>query len=348
MRFTIGLRRKTVKGEAGKNPVFLPKTGFFYWIRNMVGNSHLKIAASVSLGIHLVLLGITSALFQESKILRRPNHYVKVTLLLPLVTKEKPDTKIVLPVPLKVGNQDREQPVFDLKGLNQESRLSPKSIEDNTSLEEPKPNSKDKEEEKTSDEQMSVAMAPGSVTETDSNVKNDGNMVFSGEATLSGGNLSISLPSSHSGERHGSSLSYRNSGDGQGAGAGPGNGSPGNGGHGNGGPGNGGPGKGKEILGKFFNARKGGNGARPSYAENPKPIYPQEAREKGCEGEVILRVEVLSNGRVGQIEVRKSSGHELLDRSALTTVKQWRFIPATKGDMAIPLWVNVPIKFQLQ
>jgi protein TonB len=63
---------------------------------------------------------------------------------------------------------------------------------------------------------------------------------------------------------------------------------------------------------------------------------------------VVLRVEVLSNGRVGQIEVRKSSGHELLDRSALTTVKQWRFIPARKGDTAIPLWVNVPIKFQLQ
>ena len=54
------------------------------------------------------------------------------------------------------------------------------------------------------------------------------------------------------------------------------------------------------------------------------------------------------NGRVGQIEVKKSSGHEMLDRSALTTVKQWRFIPAKKGDDAIPLWVNIPIKFQLQ
>ncbi len=308
----------------------------------MVGNSPLKIAASVSLGIHLVLLGITSTLFQESKILQRPDHYVKVTLL-PLMTEEKPDTKIVLPVPLKVENQDREQPVFDLKGLNQESRLPPKSVENNISLEELKPISKNKEEEKTSDERMSVAMAQGSVTETDSNVKNDGNMVFSGEATLSGGNLSISLPSSHSGEPHGGSFSYRNSGDGQGAATGPGNGSPGN-----GGSGNGGSGKGTGILGKFFYAHRGGNGARPSYAENPKPIYPQEAREKGYEGEVVLRVEVLSNGRVGQIEVRESSGHELLDRSALTTVKQWRFIPAKKGDIAIPLWVNIPIKFRLQ
>jgi protein TonB len=73
-----------------------------------------------------------------------------------------------------------------------------------------------------------------------------------------------------------------------------------------------------------------------------------EAREKGYEGEVVLKVEVLINGRVGQIEIKKSSGYELLDHSALTTVKQWRFIPAKKGDVAIPLWVNIPVKFQLQ
>ena len=88
--------------------------------------------------------------------------------------------------------------------------------------------------------------------------------------------------------------------------------------------------------------------ARPRYAENPKPSYPQEARKKGMEGEVLLRVEVLASGRVGQIEVKRSSGHETLDRSALSTVKQWRFIPARKGEASIPLWVNIPIKFQLQ
>jgi TonB family protein len=87
---------------------------------------------------------------------------------------------------------------------------------------------------------------------------------------------------------------------------------------------------------------------QPKYAENPKPIYPQEARKKGYEGEVILKVEVLQNGRVGQIDVKKSSGFELLDRSALATVKQWKFVPAQKGEKAVPLWVNIPVKFQLQ
>jgi len=58
-------------------------------------------------------------------------------------------------------------------------------------------------------------------------------------------------------------------------------------------------------------------------------------------------VEVLSNGRVGQIEVRRSSGYDVLDQSAFAAVKQWRFIPAMKGDEAIPFWVNIPIRFRL-
>jgi len=88
--------------------------------------------------------------------------------------------------------------------------------------------------------------------------------------------------------------------------------------------------------------------ARPRYAENPSPIYPPEARKKGYEGEVLLKVEVLADGRVGQIELKRSCGHAVLDSSALTAVKQWRFIPAKKGQNPVPLWVNIPIKFQLR
>jgi protein TonB len=86
----------------------------------------------------------------------------------------------------------------------------------------------------------------------------------------------------------------------------------------------------------------------PKYAENPKPLYPREARKKGVQGEVVLKVEVLSSGLVGQVEVKKSSGHEILDHSALSAVKQWKFFPAKRGENAIAFWVNIPIKFQLQ
>ncbi len=88
--------------------------------------------------------------------------------------------------------------------------------------------------------------------------------------------------------------------------------------------------------------------AQPRYAENPKPHYPKEAKRKGYQGEVLLRVEVLSNGTVGEIEIKRSSGYEILDRSALAAVKEWKFIPAKRGETTIPVWVSIPIAFQLR
>lgn len=131
-------------------------------------------------------------------------------------------------------------------------------------------------------------------------------------------------------------------GGGSGNGSGPGTGS------GQGGPSGGGPHIGTGVLGKLFPSSGGVAGGYPRYGENSKPSYPEEARRKGMEGEVLLKVEVLANGGVGQIEVKRSSGHEILDRSALSAVKQWRFIPANKENGPIPCWVNIPIKFQLQ
>ena len=88
--------------------------------------------------------------------------------------------------------------------------------------------------------------------------------------------------------------------------------------------------------------------ARPRYGENPKPVYPPEARKKGYQGEVLLRAEILTNGRVGDVELKKSSGHEILDRSALAAVKQWKFIPAREGEKTVAVWVTIPVKFHLQ
>jgi protein TonB len=110
-----------------------------------------------------------------------------------------------------------------------------------------------------------------------------------------------------------------------------------------------GKGTGSGKMGHRGGSGDGGSGvSSPGYVKNPKPVYPPEAREKGYQGEVLLKVEVLSNGRVGDVGVEKSSGCAILDKSALSTVKKWRFIPARKEMVAIPCWVNIPIKFQLQ
>jgi TonB family protein len=326
------------EGLDGKDPVFHVKSGFFYWTGSMLENSSLKFAAFISLGIHLLFFGIALSLFQASKRLPTPTPYVRVTIL-PMVSREEPKGKITPPVPLTVGDQNRKGLTSDQEGRNGETALPSQPMAKNIPFEEPRTPQQEREEQRTSKESTNFA-----VTEeqpSGPNLSKEENSVSSQETGSNGVNQSVALPSLRSGESYGDGISFHNAGGGLGIGKGSGNGGSGKGGSGN-------SGKGTGILSKLFPAHGGGKRARASYGDNPKPIYPQEAREKGYEGEVVLRVEVLANGRVGQIEIKKSSSYEVLDRSALTAVKQWKFIPAKKGDVAIALWVNIPIKFQLQ
>jgi len=84
------------------------------------------------------------------------------------------------------------------------------------------------------------------------------------------------------------------------------------------------------------------------YLRNPPPPYPPLSRRMGEEGKVILRVSVTPQGTADSVEVRTSSGSSRLDDSALRTVRNWRFIPAKRGDVAVQSFVLVPIIFKLE
>ncbi len=84
-----------------------------------------------------------------------------------------------------------------------------------------------------------------------------------------------------------------------------------------------------------------------AYLNNPKPVYPAFARRMGIEGTVLLKVLVSREGRPLKIDVGKSSGNDLLDKTAVEAVKKWRFIPARQGDSPFEESVNVPIAFHL-
>jgi protein TonB len=84
------------------------------------------------------------------------------------------------------------------------------------------------------------------------------------------------------------------------------------------------------------------------YLRNPPPPYPPLSRRMGEEGKVILRVSVTPNGTAEAVEIRTSSGSSRLDESALNTVRNWKFIPAKRGDVAVQSWVLVPIIFKLE
>jgi protein TonB len=87
---------------------------------------------------------------------------------------------------------------------------------------------------------------------------------------------------------------------------------------------------------------------KAAYLQNPKPPYPPLAFRLKLEGKVILLAEVGSDGRAGQVRVLTSSGHELLDQSALSTVKQWKFTPARKDGVIVTQAVRIPITFSLK
>ena len=84
-----------------------------------------------------------------------------------------------------------------------------------------------------------------------------------------------------------------------------------------------------------------------SYLYNPKPAYPRMARKLGLEGTVMLRILVNQAGEPGEARVVGSSGTEVLDVAALEAIRQWRFVPARNGELAITHWVDVPITFKL-
>lgn len=73
------------------------------------------------------------------------------------------------------------------------------------------------------------------------------------------------------------------------------------------------------------------DGTRPSQPEatNGLPPYPAYAQSRGMQGEVVLRMQVGSNGTVLSAEIVQSSGYPLLDLTAQSwVVKTYRFKPA--------------------
>jgi len=83
------------------------------------------------------------------------------------------------------------------------------------------------------------------------------------------------------------------------------------------------------------------------YLNNPAPEYPSLAQDRGLQGRVILKVQVLTTGKPGDITVAKSSGHKILDDDAIRTVRRWVFDPARRGQTAIEGWVSVPLNYKL-
>jgi periplasmic protein TonB len=84
-----------------------------------------------------------------------------------------------------------------------------------------------------------------------------------------------------------------------------------------------------------------------AHLNNPAPQYPALSRRLGEQGKVMLDVYILPDGSVGEIKLNRSSGFPRLDNAALQAVKNWKYVPAKRGDKPIPFWYVQPVSFVL-
>lgn len=78
------------------------------------------------------------------------------------------------------------------------------------------------------------------------------------------------------------------------------------------------------------------------------PDYPTKSVENLEQGIVVVSALIQKNGKVSEVRLEKSSGYELLDKSAMDAVSQWIFEPASLSNQITEAWFKIPIRFQLK
>lgn len=95
---------------------------------------------------------------------------------------------------------------------------------------------------------------------------------------------------------------------------------------------------------------KSGGIAAPGILSKVDPAYPSASRKAGQAGTVLLRIEILANGRTGDISVVQSTGYSALDEAAIAAVGQWQFVPAKDlaTGRAVACATTLPVSFRLR
>lgn len=83
------------------------------------------------------------------------------------------------------------------------------------------------------------------------------------------------------------------------------------------------------------------------YLNNPKAPYPRMSRSLDEQGTVLVRVFIGVDGLAQKVELKKSSGFDRLDQSALATALKWRYVPGTRDGVAQSMDYVLPITFKL-
>ena len=83
------------------------------------------------------------------------------------------------------------------------------------------------------------------------------------------------------------------------------------------------------------------------YIKAPQLIYPNLSRRLGESGTVVLRILINEKGLPEQILVHKSTGYSNLDEAGRQAAQRALFKPMIENGKPVPVYVLVPLTFQL-
>ena len=83
------------------------------------------------------------------------------------------------------------------------------------------------------------------------------------------------------------------------------------------------------------------------YIKAPQLIYPNLSRRLGESGTVVLRILINEKGLPEQILIQKSTGYTNLDEAGRQAAQRALFKPMIENGKPVPVYVLVPLTFQL-
>ena len=89
-----------------------------------------------------------------------------------------------------------------------------------------------------------------------------------------------------------------------------------------------------------------GDIAPPKLLTYVTPSYPEEARQAGVQGVVILAVKTDAAGQVVDVMVLRSV--PMLNQAAIDAVRQWRYAPLVVNGVATPVVFTATVNFTLK
>ena len=85
----------------------------------------------------------------------------------------------------------------------------------------------------------------------------------------------------------------------------------------------------------------------PELATKIDPAYPEDAREAGVGGTIVLQAAIREDGVVGDVKVLSAvPGWPSLDRNAVEAVRRWRYRPAVQDGEPVSISYTVTVEFR--